>query len=330
MNVSKLLLTDRDSEYSRALARAVANLYREFEIAIMPLDPQGVTEMDNRVDFGSYDLILIGGYPEEAVAALAGRITKNDGEVKGSIVMLTEYPVESLVRQSENTETRFWYIYKYENTGEIISNLAYLTGAITGRRSLLKKSTTPVMIGFYGVCGGAGRTSVAFGTSRELSRYHDKKVLYLSFEEIPSVEMFMQSGPNRGNLGDYLYFLLEKQDESFGSRPEGFTVTDEFGVEAFYPSKGRNDLNELIQEELVLFFKAISDSSRYHYIILDLSSDLSEKNLYLMNICSKIVMVQNDDPLSELRTQKLVAYMEQLNGSRWKDRMILAVNKANS
>lgn len=330
MSVSKLLLVDRDPEYGRALSRAISNLYHEFEITIIQLDPQGTSEMENRIDFQSYDLILIGGYPEETAAVIAGEITKKSGSAEDRIVILAEYDVESLVRQSENTAKRFWYIYKYENVGEIISNLSYLIGAVTGRRSLLKKSTAPVMIGFYGVCGGTGRTSVAFGTSRELSRYHDKKVLYLSFEEIPSIGMFMQSNLERRKIGDYLYYLLEKQDESLCGHPEGFTVSDEFGVEVFYPSKGRNDLNELTQEELILFFKVISDSCRYDYIILDLNSDLAEKTLYLMSLCSKIIMIQSDDPVSAFRTQKFISYMDQLTDSKWKDRAILAVNKANS
>ena len=106
---------------------------------------------------------------------------------------------------------------------------------------------------------------------------------------------------------------------SICGHPEGFTSSDDFGVEIFYPSNGRNDLNYLTQEELICFLKMISDSCRYDYITLDLKSDLSEETLFLMNLCSKIIMIQTDNPVSEFKTQKFIAYLSKVSLSKYKD-----------
>lgn len=114
------------------------------------------------------------------------------------------------------------------------------------------------------------------------------------------------------------------------SHPEGFTSHDEFGVESFYPTKGRNDLNYLTLEELIYFLKLISDSCRYDYITMDLRSDLSEETLFLLNQCCKIILVQNDDPVSKFKNRKFLAYLRERSSFKYKDRVILAVNKAYS
>lgn len=322
MGAGKILLADKDREYAGALARAVSNLHNGFDVTIMSLEPCGKVKGCGGIAFQDYDLILIGGYPEETVVSIGSRIPG-----RSRVVMLTEHMADSLVKQSGNGENHCWYIYKYVNVSDIISDLSYLIGIITGRKNLLRKSFAPILIGFYSAGGGAGKSAVAVGTSRELSRYHDKKVLYLSFEEISALDLFFNNHPEGRNIGDYLYYLLEKQNECLCSRPEGFTASDDYGVEAFYPSKGRNDLNYLTQEEMICFIKIISDSCRYDYIALELKSDLAGDTLFLMNLCARIVLIQSDDPVSEFKNRKFIAYMETLNTFKYKDRFLLVVNR---
>ncbi len=325
MSASKLLIAEKDLEYGRALSRAVSNLHNEFEITIMNLGSHGKAKLDGRISYHEYDLILIGGCPDGTAEMIRNKIPNCS-----RIVILTEYIVENLLKQSKNEGNHFWYLYKYVNVNHFISDLNYLIGFITGKKSLMRKAFAPNLICFYSVSGGSGKTVIALGTSRELSRYHDKKVLYLSFEEIPATELYTKNNIENRNIGDYLYFLLEKNNVNLCSHPEGFTSHDEFGVESFYPTKGRNDLNYLTLEELIYFLKLISDSCRYDYITMDLRSDLSEETLFLLNQCCKIILVQNDDPVSKFKNRKFLAYLRERSSFKYKDRVILAVNKAYS
>ena len=101
--------------------------------------------------------------------------------------------------------------------------------------------------------------------------------------------------------------------KAYAAVPEGFTSSDDYGVETFYPSQGRNDLNYLTQEELLRFLKVISDSGRYNLIALELKSDLSEETLFLMDQCAKIILIRTDDPMSEFKNRKFITYMEKLS-----------------
>ncbi len=321
MGVSKILLADKDPEYRRALATAVANLHNEFEISLVNLTSEK-GKLDPSIPLQEYDMVLIGGYPDEIAESISRKLKK-----RTCIIILTEEIVDNLTEQSKIGANHFWYIYKYSNLNDIISDLNYLAGSVAGKKSLARKSFAPELIGFYSISGGAGKTVAALGISRELSRFHDKKVLYISFEEIPATELFIGNHTQNRNIGDYLYYLFEKNDLSLCSRPAGFTSADHYGVETFYPTKGRNDLNYLTQQELIHFLKVLSDSCRYDYIALDLKSDLSEDTLFLANLCGKIILLQNDDPVSEFKTRKLISYLGQMDFSGLRERVLLALNR---
>lgn len=322
MSACKILIAEKDLEYGRALSRAVSNLHNEFEITIVNPESRGKAKSFGRIAYHEYDLILIGGCPDGTTEKISSKVSNSS-----RIVILTDYSVENLIKQSKKNENHYWYLYKYGNINNFVADLNYLIAFITGKKSLMRKTFAPLLICFYSVSGGAGKTVIALGTSRELSRYHDKRVLYLNFEEIPATELYTKNNKENRNIGDYLYFLFEKNNLNLCSHPEGFTSHDEYGVEAFYPTKGRNDLNYLTQEELICFLKLISDSSRYDYIMMDLRSDLSEETLFLLNQCCKIILIQNDDPVSKYKNQKFLAYLSERTTFNYKDRIILTVNK---
>jgi cellulose biosynthesis protein BcsQ len=324
MSISKILLADKDMEYGRAFARAVSMIHSEFEITLSELDVFNKEEMADSIEFQDFDLILTGGYSDDTNNYIQAQIADNK-----RIVILKDNPVASLSKQSEEVNP-FWYLFKYTEISLIISDLNFLIGIMTGKKSLLKKNTAPELIGFYSISGGTGRTVISLSTSRELARYHDKKILYLSFDDLPATEFLVVCHQNNRNIGDYLYFLFEKKNELLCSRLESFTVFDEYGVETISPTGGRNDLNELTREELIQFLKIISDSCRYDFIILDLNSDLSDKTLFLLSLCRKNILVQNDDPISRFKTRKLEAYLSISAMKKIKESFILTTNNALS
>ena len=321
MAVNKILVADNDLEYGKALARAVSGLQNELEITVICPERKKSKKVPKDL-FSGYDLILLGGCGEELIKSAKSQVSGR------RIVLLSETVIETLTIQSKKEETQFWQIYKYTNVYEIISDLNYLIGTLTGKKSLLRKNLGPELIGFYSISGGSGKSVVAISTLRELSRYHDKKTLYLCFEEIPATELFVINNSSGRNIGDYLYYLLERESESLCSRPEAFTACDEYGVEYLYPSKGRNDLTFLTQNEMVHFLKAVSESCRYDYIALDLKNDLAEQTLFLINLCSKIIFIRSEDRISELKSRKGMAYLLQHNSLENTDRILAVVNKA--
>lgn len=324
MGASKLVLAEKDMEYGRALARAISNLHSEFEVTIIDLEENCSDKQFDKKWFCDYDMILLGGFTNETAIAIGEIISNYD-----RIIILTDHSAENLMKQAENTEEHFWYLFKYGNMNDLISDLNFLIAFVTGKKSYLKKRLAPDLIGYFSCCGGVGKSVIALGTSRELSRYYDKKVLYLSFEEFPATELFIRKNALSRSICDYLYYLLEKKNESFCSHIEGFVSSDEFGVESFNPSNGRNDLNDLNQEELILMIKLISDSNRYDTITLDLNSCLTNETLFLMNLCSKIIFIQNNNPISKYKCKKMIAFLTKLSAFIGKNRFLLVENQSS-
>lgn len=324
MSSIRVLLADNDKEYGNALAKAISNLHHEFEIVLTNLEKYGADDDKNHVSFDDFDLILIGGYPDIIAENLKTRIRN-----KNKVVILIDYKTENIMEQSYHKKNDFWQIYKYVNISDMAADLNYLIGFITGEKRYLRNNSVTHTIGFYSISGGVGKTVVSIGASRELSRYHDKKVLYISFEEIPATELFFNSNSKNRNMGDYLYYLLEKQNENICTHINGFAVSDEFGVDTFYPSSGRNDLTLLTKEELACFIKTISDSGGYDYLVFDLNCDLSEETLFLMNHCNHIILIQSENPVSQYKNKKLTAYLKKMNSMNLADDMICVVNQMN-
>jgi MinD-like ATPase involved in chromosome partitioning or flagellar assembly len=147
------------------------------------------------------------------------------------------------------------------------------------------------------------------GLARELSRYHDKKILYLSFEELPATELYITFGSGCRKISEFLYYLFEKKDDEICSHLEGFTTTDHFGVGFFCPSRGRNDLRSLTKDDLAYFVKYLTDSCRYDYILIDFNHDLSPETWQMLTYCTRLVMVHKNDPVSIQKHRKLADFL---------------------
>ncbi|MDD4566173.1 MAG: hypothetical protein PHE79_11950 [Eubacteriales bacterium] len=317
MVLNKILLIEKDKEYGRALATAMSNLQNDFEITIIDFE-----EDKEKEPFDSFDLILIGGYSLKNLKSRAFLEL-----YMRKLVILTEYPTEVLLKQIKNENRKCWYLYKYVRLSEMVSDLSFLTTLLTGKKHYTKNSITPNMISFYSAGGGVGKTAIAIAAARELSRFHDKKILYLSFEDIPDTELYIKSKPLSRNIGDYLYYLLEKQDDNLCGRLESFVSKDNYGVETFFPSGGLNDLRQLSNEELNNFLETICNSNRYDFIIMDLNCDLSKDTQFLLEQCNKIVLIQSDRPVSGFKNRKLITHMENIGLIKSLEVLLLVINK---
>lgn len=316
----KVFLSDRDTEYGKALALAISSLHSEFEIRLLHSETD-FNQCDLLLD--QYDVFLLGGYTDHEIESL-----KICSLNKSKVVILTEYQVEDITKQTEQHSDCYWYLYKYVKINKVITDLNYIIGFISGKKSFMRRSLHTNIIGFYSISGGVGKSVISIGTSRELTRYHDKKVLYLNFEEIPATELYVKYISNNRNVGDYLYYLLERQNEILCSHLNGFVAIDEFGVEFFPSSKGRNDLNYLSKEELIYLIKVLSDSCRYDYIIFDMNNNLSEETLALMEQCSQMLLVQNNSPVSIYKSNKLLDFLNEKNIFE-QNRILAVINKTD-
>lgn len=310
MEVIRLLLLEKDMEYGQTLGKAISSLNNEFFITIQNIEDR------NTVDPAEYHIILAGGLSEKERNDLGIDLKK--------VVWLIEDQTAGKKAQTE-IGNEVLHIYKYSKVSEIISNLRFAYGLITGKSEVYTTNPETRLVGFYSGSGGAGTTVVSIGTARELSRYQGKKVLYLNYEEISSTLFYLSNGTEIRSISDYLYYLFQKKNGNICSFLDSFTYRDPFGVSTFYPNEGRNELKQLTPDELSYFINTLIESRKYDYIILDFSCDLNEETKHLLHYCSKIVFITTEREIHRYKEKLLLDYFSQIFNP---EKLITAMNQS--
>jgi hypothetical protein len=140
---------------------------------------------------------------------------------------------------------------------------------------------TAEQITFVGVEGGAGTSSVALGCARELSRYRDKKVLYLSLEPIVSDRLCVEQHIQTSTLDEFLFEFLNDGKACNEEMLRMFLVKDSYGVMSFAPTGKANRLRELNDATFSQFMSMAAAAAKADYVILDVGCavDLSYRLL---------------------------------------------------
>ncbi|QOX62925.1 hypothetical protein FRZ06_06010 [Anoxybacterium hadale] len=312
--MARLFIAYNEREYGFALARAISGIHKGFDVTILSCN--SVLENDSILFSEQWDFLLT----DCGLDSLFADRLQNQTIKKRSIV-LTETIPEMISKQISKEDSGLWQVYKYAPVNEILNDLNFLFAYLTDKK-IVNPYLKTSLIGVLGVSGGVGSSSIAIGLARELSRYHDKKILYLSFEELPATEMYVTFGCGCRKISDFLYYLFEKQDDEICSHLEGFTTKDDFGVGFFCPSRGRNDLRSLTKDDLAYLIKYLTDSCSYDYILIDFNHDISPETWELLTYCTRLILVHKDDPVSFQKQRKLEDYFRKGSAPISEDAMI--------
>lgn len=314
-NILLLIITD-DKEYGKALGNGIINVCRNFVVKIMNWTEFFAERNEfysNEVDgvfINKYDLILWDG--KEASDSFGDKI----------ILLSDDYALVT-----KNYNERKFSIYKYSNVRVIVSALLDIYSFLTGKCAVNLQHKDVQLIAFVSAAGGTGTTTLAMATAQELSRFRGKKVLYLSFEELESTGEYMECPPGIKGVGVYLYYLFKKGD----GKPfmEGYTIRDGFGIEAFAPTRGRNPLRNLTEDELSVFIESLIECGHYDVILMDVGNQLDEIDMLCMNIASRICFVSSEN-IKRIREIQCLQYLMCKCGENIIDKMIKVKNLFSS
>lgn len=139
-------------------------------------------------------------------------------------------------------------------------------------------------IGITSACGGVGTSSLALVLGRSLSRFFNKKVLFLSFDLLASKSP-VGGGVNRKDFFKYYQKVVSESEES-ESILSDFIVSDEYGLDYLKSDSGINVLYTGFENmEKVL----MNSDLAYDIVILDVSS-AQLKGLTILPVCEYIIM----------------------------------------
>ncbi|MGI6731103.1 MAG: hypothetical protein ACOX5F_04280 [Anaerovoracaceae bacterium] len=314
----RLLLLEKDLEYGYMLGKTISNLHNNFDVSVSTLESHIQLGKDK-----GYDLTLVGGYSfdDQMLSSLKNMIILSEDPVMGLDHQLNQY---------ENNSNPYLKVYKYSKVSQLISDLSYLFNRLTGKKSLIKASGDTKIFSFYSTQDGVGTSSISLSTARELARYRDKIVLYLSFEEIPSSNIYIKEHNKDRCLSDFLYYLFEKKQDNISLSLEGFNLQDEYGVYYFSLGDGINELSTLPKDELAEFFKILLSTKKFDYIFLDLNSRLREETFYLLNLSKAVLIIETPCIVNQYKNNIFLKYATLINQDGFLREMTLIRNRVNS
>lgn len=139
-------------------------------------------------------------------------------------------------------------------------------------------------IGITSGCGGVGTSSLALVLGRSLSRFFNKKVLFLSFDLLASKSP-AGGGASRKDFFNYYQKVISDCVESEGCLSD-FIVSDEYGLDYLKSDSGINVLYTGFENlERVL----LNSDLVYDVVILDVPSS-QLKGLTMLPVCEYIIM----------------------------------------
>ena len=124
-----LTICDKENaEYGTALAKAISGLHNEFEMELHHFCDLSKFWIDYENDFY---LHLMDGYSSEELEEWL-----NNNPFKNRIVILSEFHCTPVDKQL-NQEGSCWQLYKYAKVNDMIRDLYFIYGILTGKKQLI-------------------------------------------------------------------------------------------------------------------------------------------------------------------------------------------------
>lgn len=286
----RLLIADRDREYSEALAAQILLTSGECSVSVSP----SATAAELREE--DYDYILL------------------DEKSKGEFL------------NGENQKLRKKCVVldpKYGSVSELLSHVLLLDAKRTGKRRVLweRKKNGVLLTGFLSGSGGSGKTCAALAFARYLARDMGKRVLYLSLEELNGAAFYLASSEvgkaiseNRQSvfLDDFLYYFFSGDPEKREAALCSFFRQDRYGVSILPAGRLRNELLSLPENELVELMETLLLCGCFDEIVLDFSLSFRDEMILLLKSCHSLVLVNTGGEYRLARHQRLQSVLLEL------------------
>ena len=273
-------IVSADQDYAKALGLSLLSVCDDFLIKYYETN-NFISDWNERDITDQFDLILWDGREVEDTYG-------------GKLILLAEKA--SLVKKDFHEKN--FSLYKYSGASAITSELFEIYSCLTGRGTVFIRKDTVSLIAFGSWEGGAGCTTVTLAVAQELCRFHGDRILIVSLETIESTSKHFGYVPEIKSIGEYLYRVLpeaiisdDADTEKTAPFFESYIVKDLYGIEAFAPSRGKNPLSELTEEDIQKFIATVIDSGRYDAVLIDMGTCLSKAAVAVMEMANKICFV---------------------------------------
>ena len=300
MEIIKIIIYTKDNDYDIALSEAIS-LFRTkfiFKVCKDESELDALLAQDKSEPQNTFDLIML-DFVSDSIKV---------GAKDKRAVWLSEKHEECI----KDIDFMNFVLYKFSAVQELTNDLLLYYSMLCGKKRFVPSNEDIKMIAFCGTKGGVGKTTVAFGVGQALRRYYAKSVLYLSFEQIESTLLYMKKRDDCLDIGAYLYYLFKPEGSVLDA--SAFMINDKFGVKAFVPTQGFNELRELDSDKLTSFLEELINSDAYDYMLLDMGESLNKEAKYILNLCDKVVVISGHDASNCARSKRYIHCLKHIIG----------------
>ncbi len=292
-----IALIFRDKEYLYALSGAILRNSKEFLMNIYEHDDlSGSSEnifSDNEIvltDFSFKDFKNIAS------------------DMRAKIIFFTE-KLSSSIAERAYEKDKMCGIYKYSDLNTIIPCIYSRYKAIYGACSVVncEAGNAAKLLLFKSLSGNSGNTSIALAVADELLRFHNKKVLMITFDEFSILDRFASIRPAAGEGVRKLDYLINKYGID-GIDIGAFLSTDRFGVSFLADYSQVNPMCKMDDEQVRRIYEAVMNNGRFSYdiIITDYCGLWSDQVFSYLTALSELLILtsRNDESISKYNKRR--------------------------
>ncbi|WP_432408055.1 AAA family ATPase [Wukongibacter sp. M2B1] len=203
-------------------------------------------------------------------------------------------------------------INKYQKGDRLVSNIIdCFAERNPDKYCIIDGEKRTKVISVYSPIGGAGKTSIAVGLSVRAA-CREKTVFYLNLEDIQSTPHFFDC-KTRQNFSNMLYYIKENK-KNITLKIEGIRNTDfQHSIHYFSPPDNIMDLNETSPDEIKSLLHQLKISNNYDLIVIDMSSNIDDRNISILKESDQIVLINQHDSLAMMKIDLFLKELEILS-----------------
>lgn len=272
----KIVIFDRNVEFINRFMRAFQQKYAD-EISISVFSKED--NFYRTLEEAYTDIVLV----EQTVNIDRKKIPNN--------VIVAYLSRLSDVEEIDNTSV----ICKYQKVDLIYKQILDIYAENSANMKFRQKSENAKILLFTSVQGGCG-TSVAAAAYALRKALDGGKVFYLNLEKFGDTGLYFV-GEGKLSFSDVIYSLKSKKS-NLAMKIESAVMTDSSGVDFFAPCKNAYDMLELSDSDIRDLLQEIVHIKNYDEIIVDITGELNERMLMLMNEYAGSIIYVSDGSIT--------------------------------
>ena len=207
----------------------------------------------------------------------------------------------------------FEIISKYQTGSNLVSAILNIFSEKSNFNICAEEGSKSTKIAtFFSPRGGSGTSTLAVATALQCAQNH-MNTFYLNLESFSSSRVFFNSIENGQNLSSILFFLKEKSKNLSLKIETSKLIDDVSGVHYFLPPENSFDIKDMAVDEMERLIDEMKAMACYDVIIVDISCELNDINILLMEKSNYLFYILSYDKASILKFEEMLKSFEFLN-----------------